>query len=113
MNTNSRWLAALVVISTVILTGCPRTSIEKINRDPGRFVNREISIAGRVTTSFGALGSGVYQVDDGTGQMWVFSQNFGVPANGAKVAVTGTVGHGFCFGGRSFAIILRQTKRRY
>lgn len=113
MNTNSRWLAALVVISTVILTGCPRTSIEKINRDPGRFVNREISIAGRVTTSFGALGSGVYQVDDGTGQMWVFSQNFGVPANGAKVAVTGTVGQGFSFGGRSFAIILRQTKRRY
>ena len=34
-------------------------------------------------------GSGVYQVDDGTGQMWVFSQNFGVPSNGAKIAVTG------------------------
>lgn len=113
MNTDSRLLAVFVVISTVVLTACPRTSIEKINRDPGRFVNREVSIAGRVTNSFGALGSGVYQVDDGTGQMWVFSQNFGVPANGAKVAVTGTVGQGFSFGGRSFAIILRQTKRRY
>ena len=103
---------ALVVLSTLLLTACPTTNIDKINRDPGRFVNREVTIAGRVTTSFGALGSGVYQLDDGTGQIWVFSQNFGVPANGAKVAVSGTVGQGFSFGGRSFAIILRQTKRR-
>jgi hypothetical protein len=101
-----------VVLSALLLTACPRTSIDKINRDPGRFVNREVTIAGRVTNSFGALGSGVYQVDDGSGQMWVFSQSFGVPANGAKVAVTGTVGQGFCFGGRSFAVIVRQTKRR-
>lgn len=103
----------LLVASTFILAGCPgRTSIEKINRDPGHYVNKDVTIAGRVTNSFGALGSGVYQLDDGTGQMWVFSQNFGVPSNGAKVAVTGTVGQGFSFGGRSFAIILRQTKSR-
>ena len=103
-----------LVLSTLILAGCPgRTSIEKINRDPGRYVSREVTIAGHVTNSFGALGSGVYQVDDGTGQMWVFSQNFGVPSNGAKIAVTGTVGQGFSFGGRSFAVIIRQTKRRY
>ena len=104
----------LIVSATLVLAGCPgRTSIERINRDPGRYANREVTIAGRVTNSFGALGSGAYQLDDNTGQMWVFSQNFGVPANGAKVVVTGTVGQGFSFGGRSFAIILRQTKRRY
>ena len=108
----TRCMFICVVLSTLLLTACPRTSIDKINRDPGRFVNREVTIAGRVTNSFGALGSGVYQVDDGSGQMWVFSQSFGVPANGAKVAVTGTVGQGFSFGGRSFAVIVRQTKRR-
>jgi len=112
--TRSRVVVAFLIVSTLALAGCPgRISIERINRDPGRYVNREVTIAGRVTNSFGALGSGVYQVEDGTGQMWVFSQNFGVPANGAKVAVTGTVGQGFSFGGRSFAVILRQSRRRY
>ena len=112
--TRSRVVVAFLIVSTLALAGCPgRTSIERINRDPGRYVNREVTIAGRVTNSFGALGSGVYQVEDGTGQMWVFSQNIGVPANGAKVAVTGTVGQGFSFGGRSFAVILRQSRRRY
>jgi hypothetical protein len=115
LKTHSRIATAIfLVLSTLALIGCPgQTSIERINRDPGRYVSREVTIAGHVTNSFGALGSGVYQVDDGTGQMWVFSQSFGVPANGAKVAVTGTIGQGFSFGGRSFAIILRQSKRRY
>jgi hypothetical protein len=114
LKTRSRVVVAFLIVSTLALTGCPgRTSIEKINRDPGRYVNHEVTIAGRVTNSFGALGSGVYQLEDGTGQMWVFSQNLGVPSNGAKVAVTGTVGQGFSFGGRSFAVILRQSRRRY
>ena len=44
--------------------------------------------------------------------MWVYSQNFGVPGNGNKVAVTGRVEQGFAFGGRSFGVILRQTQSR-
>lgn len=106
--------AMLVIIGTLMLAACPpRVSIGEINRDPGRYANRDVSITGRVTNSFGALGSGAYEVDDGTGTMWVFSQNFGVPGNGAKVAVTGRLQQGFTFGGRSFAVILRQTENRH
>ena len=112
--TRSRVVVAFLIVSTLALAGCPgRTSIERINRDPGRYVNREVTIAGRVTNSFGALGSGVYQVEDGTGQMWVFSQNYGVPGNGARVAVTGRIEQGFNFGGRNFATILKESKRRH
>jgi hypothetical protein len=103
----------LLAVCTLVLAGCPgRTSIATINSDPGRFANREVTIAGQVTNSFGALGSGVYQVDDGSGTMWVFSQNYGVPGNGVKVAVTGVISQGFSFGGRSFAVIMKQTKSR-
>jgi hypothetical protein len=103
-----------VIIFALLLAGCPpRTSIEHINRDPGRYAHKDVTIVGRVGGSFGALGSGVFQVDDGTGTMWVFSQSFGVPSNGAKVAVTGTVEQGFTFGGRAFATILRETERRH
>ena len=103
----------LIVAFGFILVGCPpRTNIAAINRDPGRFSNREVTIAGQVSNSFGALGSGAFQVDDGTGTMWVFSQNFGVPGNGVKVAVTGIIAQGFSFGGRNFAVVMKQTKHR-
>ena len=106
--------ALLIVCAGLLLAGCPtRTSIANINRDPGRFVGKEVTIAGRVSSSFGALGSGIFQIDDGTGTMWVFSQSFGVPGNGARVATTGRIEQGFSFGGRSFATILRETQRRH
>ena len=104
----------LVGLCSLWLTGCPqRTTIAKINGDPGRFANKEVTIAGRVSNSFGALGTGAFEVDDGTGRMWVYSQNYGIPSSGAKVAVTGRIQQGFSFGGRSFAVILRQTEQRH
>ena len=107
-------LALLLIAGTLLLAACPtRTSIGKILRDPGRYAGREVAVGGRVSNSFGALGTGVYQVDDGTGEIWVYSQRYGVPGNGAKVGVRGTVSQGFSFGGRSFAVVLRETERRH
>jgi hypothetical protein len=104
----------LLIAGTLILAACPtRTSIERINRDPGHFVGKEVAVGGRVTTSYGILGSGVFEIDDGTGRIWVYSQNYGVPGNGAKVAVRGTLQQGFSLGGRNFATIIRETERRH
>jgi hypothetical protein len=45
-----------------VIAGCPtRTSIADINKDPGRFANKDISISGTVSEAFGALGNGVFQ----------------------------------------------------
>lgn len=107
-------LTVLLVGIVLVLTGCPpSTSISKITRDPGRYTGKEVTIAGRVTDSYGALGRGMFQVSDGSGTMWVYSDGFGVPSNGLKVAVTGRVQQGFSFGGRSFATILSETKARH
>ena len=113
MRIRSKFLSVcLLAIITTLLAGCPpRESIAKINRDPGRFAGKEVTIAGRVTNSYGALGRGVYEIDDGTGTMWVFSDGYGIPGNGAKIAVTGTVGQGVSFGGHNFATVLRETRR--
>ena len=104
----------VVVVGSVLLAGCPpRESIAKVNLDPGRYAGKEISIAGRVTDSFGGMGHGVFEIDDGTGRMWVLSTGFGVPGTGAKVAVTGRVEQGFSFAGRNFGTILKETERRH
>lgn len=107
---------ALVSLSVFILlhTGCPpSTKISDIEKDPAKYANKDVTISGRVTTSYGALGSGMFQLDDGSGTMWVYSQNYGVPGNGTKASVTGRISQGFSFGGRSFATILRQSQARH
>jgi hypothetical protein len=97
----------------VFLTGCPQgTTIAKINQDPSRYQGKEVTIAGHVVTSFGAMSQGVFLVDDGTGQLWVLSNGFGVPGRDARVRVTGTVVSGVTFFGRSFTNALRETHRR-
>jgi len=104
----------LLSLAGLLLAGCPRReSIAKINQDPARFAGKEISIAGQVTDSFAAMGTGVFQLDDGTGTMWVFSKGYGVPGSGAKVAVIGTIKQGFAVGGRNFATILIESERRH
>ena len=97
----------------LLLAGCPtQASIADINRDPGRYAGKDIAIRGTVAEAFGALGNGVFQVDDGSGRMWVYSQNYGIPGNGNKITVIGRIEQGFAFGGRNFGVILRQTEAR-
>lgn len=110
-NQKVAFTAALVVVA-LCLAGCMRTSIADITRDPGKFTGKDVTIAGTASDSFGAMGNGIFRVDDGTGSIWVFSQNFGIPGNGAKVAVTGRVEQGFSFGGKSYGVILRETEER-
>ena len=106
--------SAVLFISTLILAGCPeRTTIEHINRSPGHYAGKEVTIAGRVSNSYGALGTGVFELQDETGRMWVFSERYGVPGRDARIAVTGRIQEGFTFGGRNFAVVLRETKRMH
>ena len=110
----SRWTGILVVAAMLmaVLTGCERTKISDINQDPARFAGKDVTIAGQVTSAFGALNQGAFELDDGSGRLWVVSSGYGVPSQGAKVAVTGRVQSGVTVGGRSFANVLRETRPR-
>jgi hypothetical protein len=102
---------AFIFSATIFLAACPaRQSIESINRDPARYHDHEVTIAGRVVNSFDVMGVAAFEIDDGTGRLWVYSNKFGVPGNESKVAVTGTIQQGFSLGGRNFAMILRETR---
>ena len=86
--------AAVCILMALAMTGCDRKSINDIRADPSRYSNREVQIAGNVVRSFSVLGKGVYEIDDGTGKLWIVSQT-GVPRNGAQVLVKGTVRDGY------------------
>jgi len=81
----------------LLLTGCERAKIGEIVADPGRYADREVGVVGTVAQSYSVLGRGVYQVDDGSGKLWVVSEK-GVPRKGARVGVKGKIRDGFDLG---------------
>lgn len=105
--------AGVITVVLLMLAGCPQQrSIAEILSDPGRYTDKEVAIKGTVTQSFGAMGTGMYEVDDGTGKLWVYSQNYAVPSKGARVGVAGRVQPTLTFAGKSFATVLRESDRR-
>ena len=97
---------------TILFTACPsQTNIGKINADPGRYRGKEVGIAGTVTNSYGVIGNGAYEIDDGTGRIWVATRR-GVPARGARVGAKGYVHNGFSWAGHSYGTVLEETDRR-
>lgn len=112
MRSRRFFLIALLLASVLGLTACPsRTTISKINADPGRYHNKEVGIVGTVTDSYGVLGQGAYELDDGTGRIWVVTDR-GVPARGARVGAKGRIYNGFTFRARNLGTVLRETGRR-
>ena len=102
----------VILVGTLLLTACPKqTNIARINSDPSRYRGKEVSLTGRVTDSFGVAGQGAYELDDGTGRIWVATRE-GIPSRGAQVGTRGNVRTGFTFGGRSFGTIIEETERR-
>ncbi|HEX7997874.1 MAG TPA: hypothetical protein VF528_05745 [Pyrinomonadaceae bacterium] len=103
---------SLLLLCTLLLTACPqRETISKINADPGRYRNKDVGVAGTVTDSYGVLGNGAYELDDGTGKLWVITRR-GVPSRGSRIGAKGRVYTGFSFGGRSFGTVLEESDRR-
>jgi len=102
----------LVVALGLALVACERVKIGDVNADPGRFMNKEVGVAGTVTQSIGALGRGIYQLDDGTGKLWVLSNSRGVPSKGARVGVKGHVVPTITFLGINYATVLEESDRR-
>jgi hypothetical protein len=106
-------LVVVACVLTLLLTACERQKIGDITSDPGRFQDKEVSVAGQVTGfSIGALNMGLYQIDDGTGKLYVLSESRGAPTKGAYVGVKGKVMPTFTFLGKNYATVLRETGRK-
>ena len=103
------WVLAAVTL--VSLAGCKgATPIQKLLDDPSQYDGQLVQIAGTVTKSVGVLGTGLYQVDDGTGKLFVVSKDGGAPREGAKVGVRGTFKSAFTIGTET-AAVLQETER--
>ena len=82
-----------------------------------RFQNKEVAIAGVVKDSYGIsipgtnYGGGAYKIDDGTGSMWVFT-NETVPSKGTQIGIKGTIGTGVNWKGKNYGLGMYENDRR-
>jgi hypothetical protein len=98
MRTVVRRLAwPLIVLCALSAAGCATKSIDQVLADPLRYRDRDVQIAGAVVDSYSVLGRGIYRVRDDSGQLWVVSDR-GVPRNGTRVKVRGTIREPFSLG---------------
>ena len=105
------FIVLFVVACVAAPAALAKTDINKINADPGRYYNKKVTIEGTVTDSYGVLGEGAYELDDGTGKIWVIAER-AVPARGSRVQAKGRVISGFVYHGRNLAAALRETDRK-
>ena len=105
-----------ILLLGLCVAGCERVTIANVTADPGSYKDKEITIAGEVVQSAGAsIGSfnkGVYEISDGTGTLWVYSDSRGVPSRGARVGVKGRVAQSVTILGKNYATILQESERR-
>lgn len=117
-NISKIFLLTTVLVAALFATGCPeRTSIADIEANPSRFQNKEVAIAGVVKDSYGIsipgtnYGGGAYKIDDGTGSMWVFT-NETVPSKGTQIGIKGTIGTGVNWKGKNYGLGMYENDRR-
>jgi hypothetical protein len=91
-------LALCAAIGAMVFSGCEQRTVRQIMAEPGRYADREVGVVGDVVQSYSVLGRGAYQVDDGTGRIWVVASH-GVPRKGSRVGVKGKVRDGVDLGG--------------
>jgi len=100
------WILLFILVFAVF--GCGwHTHISEINDRPQEYKDKQVSIKGKVieTLSIPFVQKGLYQMDDGSGKIWIVSQKR-VPFRGEKVIVKGKVKTGFTIGTRTFGMVI-------
>jgi hypothetical protein len=111
-------MLGLLVAASALSGACAsmgERSISEVQTNPGKFHDKDVTVEGVVTTSFGIplVPFKVFRVSDGSSEMLVISDNSRIPSKNARVRVRGTVQEVGLFGGRSFGLHIREKSIKY
>ena len=91
------------------LNACSRTiRVRDLLDRPQEYDGKTVQVEGTVTQSAGVLGTGAFEIDDGTGRIFVIARGQGVPQQGAKTKAEGRFESVFSFLGRTIAAIVQN-----
>lgn len=101
--------ASLVIAA--LSCGCEKTNISDILKNPVPYEGNPVTIAGKVAESAPESMPSAYEVDDGTGQIWVVTEKIVLPPKGSQVVVSGLVISGSSQGPFNLPTVFHETKR--
>lgn len=109
------WLIGSLVAAAVAAGCASGASIAQVKSNPGRYVDRNVTVSGTVTSAWGVplMPFKMFRIDDGTGELLVVSDDRRVPSRGARVRVTGRVEEVAVIGGQSVGLHLRERDLHY
>ena len=96
----------------ILANSCANPKILNIKNNIEEFKNQEVTLNGKVieTLAIPFVRTGAYQLDDGSGRIWVLSAK-NVPERGNQVIVTGTITVGVELGGKRFGVMVKETNK--
>jgi len=104
------WL--LTIATLLVIPGCKSTtSIKTILDNPELSNGKQVQIAGEVTKSPAMPESDAFEVDDGTGKVFVLSKEHGTPRVGTKLVVKGVFYAAISSKTQTFAAIVEAERR--
>ncbi len=105
---------ALGFLALVALAGCAGVvPIKTLLDDPGHYDGKTVKVAGTVRAGISILNYGTYKVDDGTGSLFVVTEQGGAPREGARVAVKGEFKSAFTLDTESAAVLIEKERKAY
>ena len=105
-------LAMVALLAILVLTAGCATKISDIKANPAQYEGKEITVSGTVSEVFwlAILSTGAYQIDDGSGTIWVVTK-VSPPEKGEKASAKGTISSGFKIGDRTLGVVINETAR--
>jgi hypothetical protein len=99
--------AALIAACSTLFA----TKIGDILTSPGVYEGKDVTIAGKVTATHNLVVVKYYEVDDGSGEIAVVTNN-ALPKEGDKVRVKGHVNQAFAVGSSRLIVIIEKPPDR-
>jgi hypothetical protein len=107
------FLSLLTIATLLVIPGCMgKTPIKTLLDDPEQNSGKHVRIAGEVTTSPALPSADSFEVDDGTGKVFVLSKEHGSPPVGTKVVVRGIFYAAISSPTQTFAAVMETVPRK-
>jgi hypothetical protein len=111
-------IAASALVGTVAVAkptllnyvGIGVTPIREVVARPAQLRGQRITLRGKVVNQMGALGVGGYELQDGSGSLWVLTQS-GIPEMQQEIFVTGEPNEGIAIAGQTLGVTIQEQQR--
>ncbi len=106
--------ASILFVSLLLAISCAAvfaTKIGDIKKAPSSYDGKTVTVSGKVTGAHNLLVVKYFDVDDGTGEIPVVTQNE-LPKEGDAVRVKGTVNQAFVLGDARLVVIVEEPPKR-